>query len=94
MVAAMVNEGFCPSLGRFELKALLQLCHLTFATWQNSSVQISNGLSMGTHAIQTPSLECLWKANRKEMGNLGKGNPFPNHSPVNTVPAASSGRER
>lgn len=50
----------------------------TSAIWQYSSVQTSNGFSTGTHASQTPSFECLRRANRQEMGSLGKGKPFPN----------------
>lgn len=35
----MVNEGFCPSLGRFELKALLQLCHVSPALLLHGRIQ-------------------------------------------------------
>lgn len=100
MVAAVVDERFCPSLGRLKLETLVELCHLSPALLLYGSIQACK-LQMGfpqalMQARLHPSNVCGEQTD-KRWEAWAKGSLFQtasNTAPLNVVPAAVPESER
>ena len=93
-------KNCCPSLGKFKLEDLVELCHLSPALLLWCSIQACN-LEMGFPWAFTPARLCcpnVWrKQTEKSWEAWAKGIHFQttsNTSPLNVIPFSAPGCER